>query len=63
MTPENDKFLTEFITGLGDRSINLFKGTLNYQDGTPFLKEGETATPQQIWYFTKLLQGIEGASK
>jgi simple sugar transport system substrate-binding protein len=55
--------LTEFITGLGDGKISLFKGPLNYQDGTPFLKEGETATPQQIWYFTSLLQGIEGASK
>jgi simple sugar transport system substrate-binding protein len=63
MTPENDKILTEFIKGLGDGSINLFKGPLNYQDGTPFLKEGEVATPQQIWYFTSLLQGIEGASK
>ena len=63
LTPENDKFLTEFIKGLGDRTINLYKGPLNYQDGTPFLKDGETATPQQIWYFTKLIQGIEGASK
>ncbi|PZV15949.1 MAG: BMP family ABC transporter substrate-binding protein [Pseudanabaena sp.] len=63
LTPESDKFLTEFITGLGDGKISLFKGPLNYQDGTPFLKEGETATPQQIWYFTSLLQGIEGASK
>jgi len=63
LSAENDKLLTEFIKGLGDRSINLFKGPLNYQDGTPFLKEGETATPQQIWYFTNLLQGIDGASK
>ncbi len=63
LTPEGDKFLTEFITGLGDGKISLFKGPLNYQDGTPFLKEGETATPQQIWYFTSLIQGIEGASK
>jgi simple sugar transport system substrate-binding protein len=63
LTPENDKFLTEFITGLGDGKISLVKGPLNYQDGTPFLKQGETATPQQIWYFTNLLQGIEGASK
>jgi simple sugar transport system substrate-binding protein len=63
LTPESDKFLTEFITGLGDRKISLLKGPLSYQDGTSFLKEGETATPQQIWYFTSLLQGIEGASK
>jgi len=63
LTPENDKFLTEFIKGLGDRSINLYKGAINYQDGSPFLKAGETATPQQIWYFTKLVQGIESAGK
>lgn len=63
LTPENDKLLTGFITGLGNGSINLYKGPLNYQDGSPFLKEGETATPQQIWYFSKLLQGIQGASK
>jgi simple sugar transport system substrate-binding protein len=63
LTPENDKFLTEFIKGLGDRSINLYKGAINYQDGSPFLKAGEIATPQQIWYFTKLVQGIESTGK
>ena len=63
LPPENNQFLTKFINGLGDRSIDLYKGPLNYQDGTPFLKAGETATPQQIWYFAKLVQGIESSSK
>ncbi len=34
----------EFITGLGDGSINLFVGPLNYQDGSVFLEDGEVAT-------------------
>ena len=54
--------LDSFIAGLGDRSINLWQGPLNFQDGAPFLKEGETATDQQIWYMPQLLEGIEGAS-
>ncbi len=60
---DNKKFLDEFIKGLGDGSINLFKGPLNFQDGTPFLKAGEAATDQQIWYLPQLLAGMEGSSK
>ena len=60
---ENKKFIDQFITGLGDGSINPFKGPLNFQDGTPFLKAGETATDQQIWYLPQLLAGMEGPSK
>ncbi|MCL4505269.1 MAG: BMP family ABC transporter substrate-binding protein [Chloroflexi bacterium] len=48
--------------GLADGSINLYKGPLNYQDGSVFLKDGEVATPQQIWYLPQLLEGMEGAS-
>ncbi|MCS6773908.1 MAG: BMP family ABC transporter substrate-binding protein [Thermoflexales bacterium] len=62
LTPENEKFLDEFIKGLGNGSIVLWKGPLNYQDGTPFLKEGEVATDQQIWYMPQLLEGMEGQS-
>lgn len=51
-----------FISGLGDGSINLFTGPLNYQDGTPFLKDGEVGSDPQIWYLKQLLQGMEGAS-
>lgn len=54
--------LDEFTAGLADGSINLWTGPLNFQDGTPFLAEGEEATPEQIWYTEQLLEGMEGAS-
>ena len=52
-----------FIKGLGNGSIVLFKGPLNYQDGTMYLKDGEVATDLQVWYMPQLLQGMEGPSK
>ena len=55
--------LDEFIAGLADGSINLFVGPLNYQDGTPFLADGEVATDEQIWYMQQLLEGMEGPSE
>lgn len=60
---EQSKTLDTFIAGLADGSINLFTGPLNYQDGTVFLKEGEVATDDQIWYLPQLLEGMTGASK
>ena len=50
------------VTGLGDGSINLFVGPLTFQDGTPYLADGEVATDAQIWYTKQLLEGVEGAS-
>jgi simple sugar transport system substrate-binding protein len=32
---------------------------LNYQDGKPFVKAGQTAGDKQIWYMEQLLQGID----
>jgi simple sugar transport system substrate-binding protein len=55
--------LAKFEAGMGDGSINLFKGPLNYQDGSVFLKDGETATDNQIWYLSQLLEGMKGESK
>jgi len=52
-----DQFIAELAGGL-----NLWTGPINYQDGTVFLKEGEIATPQQIWYMPQLLEGMEGDS-
>jgi len=52
----------DFIAGLGDGSIQLYVGPLNWQDGTPFLTVGEQATDFQIWYTQQLLDGIVGAS-
>ena len=53
----------EFTAGLADGSINLFVGPLNYQDGTPYLNEGEVGTDEQIWYMKQLLAGMEGPSQ
>jgi simple sugar transport system substrate-binding protein len=62
LTDEAATMLDEFIAGLASGETNLFTGPLNYQDGTPFLADGEEATDAQIWYTTQLLEGIEGAS-
>ncbi|CAN5744716.1 BMP family ABC transporter substrate-binding protein [soil metagenome] len=63
LDPEDEPALDEFIAGLADGSINLWSGPLNNQDGSAWLAEGETATPQQIWYTKQLLEGIDGASE
>jgi len=55
--------LDTFIAGLASGEVQLFKGPLNYQDGSVFLKEGETATDKQIWYLEGLLEGMTGESK
>ena len=52
-----DKFISELAGGL-----NLWKGPLNLQDKTVYLKDGEVATDQQIWYLPQLLEGMEGQS-
>ncbi|MEZ4525347.1 MAG: BMP family ABC transporter substrate-binding protein [Desulfobacterales bacterium] len=56
------KELAAFVKEMGAGNINLFKGPISYQDGSVFLKEGETATDQQIWYMKQLLQGMDGQS-
>src|SRR5690606_6802847 len=63
LTAERATALDGFIAGLADGSVNLWSGPLNYQDGSPFLADGETATPLQIWYMPSLLEGMEGASQ
>jgi len=52
-----DQFISELAGGL-----NLWVGPLKLQDGTEYLKEGEVATDQQIWYLPQLLEGMEGQS-
>lgn len=52
--------LDDFIEALGSGYLKLFRGPLNYRDGSPFLKPGEIATDKQIWYIEKLLEGMEG---
>ena len=63
LSADNSTKLDTFIKGLGDGSINLYKGPINFQDGSVFLKDGETATDLQIWYLPQLLKGMEGSSK
>ena len=55
--------LDSFIKDLAIGKVQLFKGPLDYQDGTPFLKAGEVASDQQIWYMKQLLKGMIGQSK
>jgi simple sugar transport system substrate-binding protein len=50
-----------FIVELG-KGLNLWTGPLNLQDGTVYLKAGQKATDQQIWYLPQLLQGMQGQS-
>jgi simple sugar transport system substrate-binding protein len=52
-----DKFISELAGGL-----NLFTGPLNYQDGSVYLVDGQTATDLQVWYLDQLLEGMEGQS-
>lgn len=54
--------LADFQKGLA-AGLNLFTGPLNFQDGSTFLKAGETATDDQVWNLSQLLEGMEGASK
>jgi simple sugar transport system substrate-binding protein len=55
--------LDDFIEKLAGDDIKLFVGPLNYQDGTPWLADGEEASDFQVWYTEQLLEGITGASE
>ena len=55
--------LDAFIKDLASGKVQLFKGPLDYQDGTPFLKAGEIASDKKIWYMKQLLKGMQGQSK
>jgi len=52
-----DQFTAALAGGL-----DLWTGPINLQDGSVYLKAGEVATDQQIWYLPQLLQGMEGQS-
>ncbi|MGD8962723.1 MAG: hypothetical protein PVH43_09415, partial [Desulfobacterales bacterium] len=62
LSADAQKHLAGFIKGLGSKKINLLRGPLNYQDGSPFVKAGQTASDKQVWYMEQLLEGMEGAS-
>ena len=61
LSVESSNKLDEFIKELAG-GLNLWAGPLNFQDGSVFLKEGEAATDQKIWYLPQLLKGMEGQS-
>lgn len=63
MAPETAEALALFQKGLGDGTINLFSGPLNFQDGSLFLSAGQTASEDQIWNLPQLLEGMLGASQ
>ncbi len=62
LSAEASDSLDDFIAGLGSGDIELYRGPLNWQDGSVFLTDGEEATDYQIWYAEQLLEGIVGAS-
>lgn len=61
LSSENGAKLDQFIAELAI-GLELWKGPMNYQDGTQFLADGEVATDQQIWYMPQLLEGMIGDS-
>ena len=62
LSPSAKTALDKFIKDLGSGKAELLKGPLFYQDGSQFLKDGEVATDQQVWYMEQLLKGITGQS-
>jgi simple sugar transport system substrate-binding protein len=57
-----DAALDQFIEVLA-KGTSLWKGPLEYQDGSMFLEAGVVASTDQIWYQKKLLKGITGKSE
>ena len=55
--------LDNFIKNLATGEAQLFKGPLDYQDGSPFLTTGKVASDEQVWYMKQLLKGMIGQSK
>ena len=62
MPPAIKQELDAFIGAMASGRVNLFKGPLRYQDGKPFVKDGEIASDSQIWYMEQLLEGMSGQS-
>jgi len=58
LSADSSTKLDSFIASLAGGLV-LFKGPLNYQNGYPFLSNGQTATDYQIWYMPQVLQGME----
>ena len=63
LSDEEKNDLDKFIKELASGDLNLFKGPLNFQDGTTYLAEGKEASDNEIWYTSQLLMGMTGDSK
>jgi simple sugar transport system substrate-binding protein len=62
LTEAERQQVQQYIDDLASGKAKVFVGPLKFQDGTEYLKDGQTATDDQIWYLPQLLQGMEGAS-
>jgi simple sugar transport system substrate-binding protein len=62
MPPQVRPQLDAFTAAMASGQVNLFKGPLNYQSGKPFVKAGEIASDQQVWYMEQLIEGMSGQS-
>jgi len=63
LTAEMQANLDDFKGKLASGEIDLWEGPLNLQDGSEYVAAGETATDDQIWYLSQLLEGMEGPSE
>ncbi len=61
LSADNSAKLDAFIAELAG-GLNLWSGPLKLQDGSDYIKAGEVATDQQIWYMPQLLEGMTGQS-
>jgi simple sugar transport system substrate-binding protein len=61
LSAEASANIDDLISKMGG-GLNLWTGPINLQDGTAYLKDGEVATDQQIWYLPQLLEGMQGQS-
>ncbi len=63
LLPEAQTMLGEFIAGLASGEVNVWTGPIFLQDGSEYIAEGSTATDDEIWYLSQLLQGMTGPSE
>ena len=61
LAPDVSTAIDKFIAELG-KGLNLWTGPLNLQDGSVYVKAGQAATDQQVWYLPQLLTGMQGQS-
>jgi simple sugar transport system substrate-binding protein len=57
------KKVEDFTRELAEGRVTPFQGPLKFQDGSVFLRAGEKASDQQIWYLPQLLEGMTGRSR